>query len=526
VEVNSNGKIIRELSRTEPLDGSSVVLTLRSDLQLVVEQALADGIRRINWTQIQKMNESAWQNANAEKLWELEKKEKEVQLAQTGAVAVYDMQCNVLALASYPTFDLSLFGNIISAEVWDSYNNDPTKPLLNRAITTRDTPGSIFKMVTALAGLMEGEATLDEEITDAGEYLRTDSVHPPKCWIPKGKRHTHANLKMVQAISQSCNYYFFTIGDRLGSTRLTKWAAQLGLTSLTGIELRGEAVSFCGNQLRLYDPERAITNQYTSKPEFAAARLRETIHKIGEERNIKYDEIRVNRVIKSILDLAATDIPKDNLRDPIYRILETELNLPTEYISRRFLGSLIISYLNDLRWTANETIMASIGQSITQVTPVAVARYAVACANGGTVYNVRLVDKIIHPNGEVTVRPNTIANQIEGASEYFAAIQEGMRNVTSVENDGTAANEFKGSRYNIAAKTGTAQRSLIDIENNSWLIAYAPAEDPKIVVVVYVQNGYAGLHSSKIARTIIDWYLDNMHETESTQAARENTLAD
>lgn len=83
-----------------------------------------------------------------------------------------------------------------------------------------------------------------------------------------------------------------------------------------------------------------------------------------------------------------------------------------------------------------------------------------------------------------------------------------MEEVTSTENDGTAAAQFAKSRYKIAAKTGTSQRTDLDLENNAWLVTYAPADDPKIVVVVYIQNGYAGAHAANAAIKTIEYYLD------------------
>ena len=182
--------------------------------------------------------------------------------------------------------------------------------------------------------------------------------------------------------------------------------------------------------------------------------------------------------------------------------------------------------INDLRWTASETIMAAIGQSITQVTPISVARYVSAIANGGTVYNAQIVDKIISPTGEVVLEKQpVVANVIEGADEYLAAIRRGMEDVSAGE-EGTATKYFAGAKYTPAAKTGTSQRTELDVENNAWLVSYAPIDDPKIVVVVYVQNGYAGSHTAKAAWTVSDAYLESLEEKESTVIANENSLAE
>jgi penicillin-binding protein 2 len=530
VEINRNGKVIRELSYEPPMNGNSIILTLDAQLQSVAERALEAVIRKINEEQQNLIRSTAWQKNNRTKLVEYAIKGREVATAETGALIAMDPNSGgILAMASYPGFDLSVFEGQIDSNEWKALATDTRNPLLNRAVYTRDTPGSIFKMATALGGLVEGVISLNTMITDLGAFTITDETHPPKCWVSSENRYLHSNMTVIQGLSNSCNYFFYTVGYELTSIRLTKWAAQLGLTSKTGIELNNETTSFVGNQDKLYDPERAINEQYTDKPSFVASMIRQRLKKIGEERGIRYDDQRVERVVKSLLDIAYLDVARKDEEWPILirDVLLVDMNLPSEYIRNRFLVNEFYSYLNDLKWTPNETILASIGQSITQVTPIAVARYASAIANGGTVYNARLIDKIISPTGEVILdKQPVVANKVEADPSYFAAIHRGMENVTSVENDGTAAAAFKQTKYKIAAKTGTGQRTNVDVENNSWLITYAPVDDPKIVVVVYVQNGYAGARSASAAIEVIEYYLDNLNTRELSLVSAGNTLAD
>ena len=136
------------------------------------------------------------------------------------------------------------------------------------------------------------------------------------------------------------------------------------------------------------------------------------------------------------------------------------------------------------------------------------------------------MDKIISPTGEVVLEKQpVVANVIEGADEYLAAIRRGMEDVSAGE-EGTATKYFAGAKYTPAAKTGTSQRTELDVENNAWLVSYAPIDDPKIVVVVYVQNGYAGSPTAKAAWTVSDAYLESLEEKESTVIANENSLAE
>lgn len=524
VEVNRRGKIVRQLSYTAPVDGDSVQLTLDSQLQAVLEQALEDNINEINKEQQKIIKTERWQKQNEDILKEYEEQGKEIQLAQTGAAVAMDPNTGeVLAMASYPSYDLGILTGTVDKQAWNEVVNDDRYPLLNRAIATRDTPGSIFKLCTALAGLMEGVITPETEIYDATTYEGTDVVHPPRCWSST----SHGNQNVVEAIKNSCNYFFYWTGERLGSTALSKWAAKLGLTSRTGIELPGEVTSFVGNQSMLYDASRAIDDQYTSKPLYAARMIKQKLKEIGQDRGIEYDDDRLDRVTKSMLDIVVTTESKSEWAAKIHDILLADMNLPIEYIRSNYLANTFQSYLNDLKWTANETIMAAIGQSITQITPIAAARYVSAIVNGGTVYDAQIVDKVISPDGDIVLdKQPSVVTQIEGADEYFELIREGMRDVTSTEYDGTAAEYYANTKYPMGAKTGTSQRTELDIENNSWHVAFGPYDDPQIVVVVYIQNGYAGGRSSPTAITTITSYLDSLAEEEDTKISKANTLAD
>ena len=529
VERNRSGKIIRELSYAAPVDGNNVVLTIRSDLQEVAERALADVIEEIRVEQEVTMATARWQRNNEELLLEYEEAEREIQMAQTGALVAMDPNTGrVLAMVSYPGFDLSMFEGEIDKQAWNQLIADTRNPMYNRAISARDTPGSIFKMVTALGALMEGMTALEERISDEGKYdtgLNTD--YQPSCWIGPSNIWKHADQTVVEALAHSCNYYFYTIGQRLGSVGITKWAAQLGLTSKTGVELNGESTSFVGNQEKLYDSSRPVNNQFTSKPLYAYYTILRKFKEIGAARGVVYDNDRMDRAARGMMALAESPYDKSEWPKYIRDILINEMGLPSNYIANNFLANEFYSYIQDLRWTANETIMAAIGQSITQVTPIAAARYVAAIANGGTVYNAQLVDKIISPSGELVLdKQPSVANVITGADVYLEAIRQGMFDVTSAEDGGTAAEKFANAKYAMAAKTGTSQRTEMDIENNAWLVTFAPQQNPEIVVVVYVQNGYSGALAASAAIEVTTAYLDSIGRNPSIATIDENTLAD
>lgn len=536
IEKNTRGAVIRELSYVAPKDGNSIVTNIKSSLQAVMEDALEETINNIYDLQYNILNGltaegERWNRVNAATLAMYAENGYEVSLARTGAMVAMDPNNGkVLGMCSYPSFDLSIFqGATVDPGGWSEIAADDRNPMFNRAISAKDTPGSIFKLVISIAGLSEGVITLSEKISDGGEFVRegTDTSYHPRCWISERKRYQHANQTIVEAIKNSCNYFFYEVSYRLGSTNITKWAAALGLTTKTNIELPSESTSFVGSQSMLYDPDRAIEDQYTYKPQIAAAMIKRLLQQVGRDRGVEYDDDRLNEVAKSLLDIVITYDTKSEWLPAIRDVLLYDMNIPANYISSHFMVNTINTYLNDLKWTPAETIMAGIGQSITQVTPIAVARYASAIANGGTVYDAQIIDKIIDADGNIVVEKQpVIANQIYIKQSYWDAIHEGMKEVTSVENDGTAAEQFAKARYAIAAKTGTSQRTDLDLENNSWLITYAPVDDPKIVVVVYIQNGYAGAQSANAAIKTIEYYLDSLTYQETNVINADNSLSD
>ena len=527
VEINTRGKVVRELSYVAPTDGNSVVLTIDVDLEKAMTDALVSTIGTIRETQETLIQKESWQENNAEVLAQYEEEGREIQLAESGAIVAMDPKTGrVLGMISYPEYDLSMFnGGTVDNAMWNAVL-ELNDPLYNRAISTGDTPGSIFKLCTALAGLAEGVITPTETIDDIGAYTRTNSYNPAKCWINPSERYKHTNQTIVEAIKNSCNYYFYETSYRLGVTKLYEWAAKLGLTTKTNIELPGETTSFVGNQAMLYDPNYPVSKQYTAKPLLAAKAIRERIYEISDARGMDLSEEVVESAVASLLRIAVSYNSKNEWLAPIREVLQYDLGIPSSYITNNFLVNEFVTYLQDLFWTPNETIMLGIGQSITQLTPIAVARYVCAIANGGTVYDAQIVDKIIAADGTVVLEKEpVIANQIVTDPYYFQLIHEGMEDVTSMEDGGTAGKYFQETEYAIAAKTGTSQRTELDVENNAWIVGYAPADDPQIVVVVYIQNGYAGAQASPALIKVIEAYLDDQKGTENTSVGVEFSIA-
>lgn len=219
-EMNTSGKVVSESwmvddetgEAMEPEPGNHVMTTLDLRLQEKVEEVLANTIESLADT-----------------------KEK-------GAIIVQSVNDGgILAMASYPTYDLSTVYS--STEAYQAALNDPRKPFVNRATSEIYYPGSTFKPLVAIAALEEGLVTPTEEIQDTGALQLPEEEHypygdyHPQCWIYRQYRGTHGWENMADALRDSCNIYFYTLGHRLGIDKIDEYAAMFGLGQKTGLEL-------------------------------------------------------------------------------------------------------------------------------------------------------------------------------------------------------------------------------------------------------------------------------------------------
>lgn len=365
-------------------------------------------------------------------------------------------------------------------------------------------------MVTGIAALAEGELLPTERISDMGYFTlyNKDKSTAPKCWINQNSLYQHANQTIVEGLSHSCNYFFYTLGSRLGEERLYRYASLLGLTSKTGLDLPGEVRSVVGCQTSLYDTTKAMNeaSQDTSLPIIVFNSIKSHLKNCGASRGMEYTDERLSACAKRLMDMAV-NYPETEWLDNMRTILMEELNMTKEMVYLQTVIGDTYNYMNDIKWGGAQTILTAIGQSVTVLTPAAVARYICAVANGGKVYNLSIVDAITSPEGEIlSQRSPTLINNLD-YPEYWDLIHQGMKGV--VDESGTAKKHFSGWEYQdqIAAKTGTAEVTTIDLENNAWFVAFAPYENPEIAVAVFIPNGYSGGEASPAARDFIDWYM-------------------
>lgn len=214
-----NGKEITVLKDTDPVPGNYIVTTIDSDLQKVTEKALAETIQNIRSSSGVKAKDGADCNA--------------------GAATVIDVKTgDMLAGASYPTYDMSRFNEDFAA-----LNTNEDRPMWNRLVSGLYSPGSTFKPLTAIAALETGKITINEIINDEGVY-RAYKDYQPTCWIWNEYKLTHGRQNVSAALENSCNYFFYEVGRRLGIDKLGEYAKKFGLGEKTGIELNEESSGF------------------------------------------------------------------------------------------------------------------------------------------------------------------------------------------------------------------------------------------------------------------------------------------
>lgn len=206
VSINEEGKITGEYYSVEPVPGNTVELTIDLDLQQAVEDALAATITEMN--------------------------ENDPNDSRGGAAVVLDVDTReVLAMASYPTYDLSTFRQ---SNIYAALNADPSHPFTNRATQGRYAPGSTIKPLTAIAALEEGLITPTERIrTPVTWYYPND---PTRSHI-NCAGGDHGRLNVTQAITRSCNYFFAEMGYELGMDTFLEYLHAFGLGESTGIEI-------------------------------------------------------------------------------------------------------------------------------------------------------------------------------------------------------------------------------------------------------------------------------------------------
>lgn len=363
---NASGTILSTVYTEEPVPGNHVYLSIDIVLQEQVERILDNGIRIL--TQ-ERMTEKGEQEAKG--LWTFEDGFWEI----TGGAAV---MVNVktgepLAIASWPTYDVSTI-----IENYSALMEAENAPLFNRALMGAYAPGSVFKPCTAIAALSEGIINTEEEIKCEGVYTRYASEgYAPECWIWSsiaGEHYTHGELNVTGALLNSCNYFFYSVGNFLGIDNLEKYARDFGLGESTGIELvetKGNMSSedthmdYAGTEWRIGDTLQAAIGQSDSifsplqLAEYCAAvansGIRHSASILKSVRNYDYSEEVFTRQNEVMSTVTSAQYNWDAVHDGMFEVAN---NWANEAVAKYFID------LPQSQRTAAKTGTAQKGENI------------------------------------------------------------------------------------------------------------------------------------------------------------------
>lgn len=301
IDMSVDGEITGEYTVQEAIGGSDIVLTIDANLQVISETALVENI--------QKIRDGGFGT---------------VYDAQGGAVVVMNVKNGeILAMASVPDYEPQEFIGGISNAKWNEYVQNDS--LFNKAIQGTYAPGSLFKMVTAIAGLETGVISADERINDTGKY---PYANEPECWYYTSYRSGHGLLNVSQALQKSCNYFFYETGMRLGEENLSNYAKFFGLGNKTGVELMGESAG------TLAGPEAAQkANWQWYDADILYAAIGQSYNDFTPLQVAKYISMVANgghkikpTVIKNVINSSGTPIAKSE----IDAFVKNKLNIPDD----------------------------------------------------------------------------------------------------------------------------------------------------------------------------------------------------
>lgn len=387
VEVDAGGRAVRMLSRTAPVSGNALVLSIDAKLQEIAEQSFGN--------------------------------------YRGALVAIDPNNGEVLAFVSKPGYDPNPFIDGIDTQSWDELNNSPDVPLNNRALRGQYPPGSTIKPFMALAGLNFHTRKPEQTINDPGVYYLPGSSRQYRDWKAGG----HGSVNMFKAIQMSCDVYFYGLATELGIDNISNFLSRFGFGKKTGIDLEGETSGLLPSQ---------------------------------EWKMKRYQQI----------------------------------------------------------WYPGDTVSVGIGQGYSLVTPLQLAFATATLANNGLAYKPHLVKEVQSPrSSENRFIAKEPLYDLNIDPKDLDLVRRAMVAVT--QPGGTAVYASLGAPYHIAGKTGTAQVIAMkqgekyDVKNvderlrdHAWFIAYAPAEQPKIALVVLAENGgHGGGVAAPIARKVLDYYL-------------------
>jgi penicillin-binding protein 2 len=324
-------------------------------------------------------------------------------------VAIDPNNGEILAFVSVPAFDANMFAGVLRKKDWDRLVSDPHKPLLNRIIKGEYPPASTYKLIVAGAGLEEGIIEADTKFASCtGGYRFGNRVF--KCWNLSG----HGKLGVIDAIIQSCDVYFYQMGQKLGLEKFAEYSRKCGFGSLTGIDVPGEMDGLVPDK-DWYD------------------------RKLGKG-----------------------------------------------------------------KWPISVIINLSIGQGEVLTTPLQLANFYAALANGGTLYKPHLMRMAFNDKDTTHYKVETISH-LPFSDSTMAILKEAAVGVLYDERGTARGSKIKGIKF--GGKTGTAQNPHGN--EHALFCAFAPLENPVIAVACIAENaGHGSEAAAPIVSKMIYHYLE------------------
>jgi penicillin-binding protein 2 len=438
--VNAQGNVLDVQSEREPVEGHNLVTTIDLDLQRATEKLLEDGILASR---------------------ELTTDDDEQLPSVAGSAIVLDAQdARVLAMASWPTYDPREFIGGLSPEYAEYLYADPDspQPSINRVITGRYPPGSVFKVVSGAAMMETGLAGPRTQLECPPEFEVGGNTF--RNWNDEDE----GRMDLADAMKRSCDTYFYDLAYR-------QWVAeQRDLEELD-------------NDLEQLDEVQARVSREFGYGSPLGIDLPNEAAGVIPDRQTKLATWTDQRDLWC--ELAETS-------DPGYRRDVLAHNCQYGYL-----------------WLGGDAINTSIGQGEILVSPLQTAATYAAIANGGRLLQPRVGEAVLDQDGQVIRQLETeLVRDLDLEPAVLEAIREGLERVV-MEPRGTAEPAFRGFPFDdipVAGKTGTAE--LKPLVPYAWFAAYAPADDPEVVIVVTVEQGNGGSQTAApIARNILEHHF-------------------
>ncbi len=452
IEVDALGRLVREVTKDEltwledskqPKEtkaGKSIVSTIDIKLQQKIEERLKYALKTI---QEGGLYESPWGDY---------KYKTAFPNAQTGAVVVVDVNTGeVLAMANYPSYDVNLFATGIRAKDWASLQSEnprnplAPRPLYNLSALTAVQPGSVYKMATGFAAILQGLDPTKKIYADGKINIGANSFG---CWIWNGYRGRHGYIDLYKALEVSCNYYFFDIstgfdwknnknlGFTMNTDILLNHSKKLGFDEPSGVEI--------------YEINNGIPDPNKKKQQLKSAlrrRLKKIIDQYFPVDYFASEDIRKN-TIEEIISWADENPSRGSI---ISKLMEQGVSSIEN--AQELVDIIKYDYFNQMEWFEGDTLNLSIGQGAHQYTPLQIARYIATIANNGYLNELTLIRSI---DGVVQKKNENIDNSPLIENDALMHLRKGMLRATQ-EDRGTAR-LFKEFPVVVAAKTGTAEK--------------------------------------------------------------------